>query len=291
MKKISKMKPDAKKQLLGGVVYLALGVTVVAVTLGSFMNSFEGSPVKTSDKDKVGEKIKNDSYRTELPYNSVNIGEFTLDTPVSDSPSGIGAEIIIPPTVTDDVPVLPSENTFTDVPSNVPDSVAESPLEEEPVYSDKSKPMPEEPEEPVFEYGFDGFIKPLSGYISKEFSRDIPVYSVSMYDYRAHNGVDIVGEIGTPVKASSNGVISEVYDDYLYGTTVVIEHADGIKSVYSNLSPDLPVEITVGRAVITGEIIGGVGDSAICEAAEASHVHFEMTKNGEYVDPEEYFVN
>ena len=191
--------------------------------------------------------------------------------------------MVMPETVVEDTTVLPSESTVYDI--------AVTEREEIPVHSEKSKPVSEEPEEAVFEYGFDGFIKPCSGYISKEFSNDLPVYSVSMYDYRAHNGVDIVGEVGTPVKASSNGVISEVYDDYLYGTTVVIEHDDGIKSVYSNLSPDLPVETTVGRAVITGEIIGGIGESAVCEAAEAKHVHFEMIKDGEYVDPEEYFAN
>ena len=120
---------------------------------------------------------------------------------------------------------------------------------------------------------------------------DIPVYSVSMYDYRTHNGIDIVSEVGTQVKATSNGVISDIYDDYLYGTTVVIEHKDGIKSVYSNLSEDLPADIIKGKAVATGEIIGGIGESAVCEAAEAKHLHFEMMKDGKYVDPTEYFVN
>lgn len=288
MKKISKMKPGAKKQLLGGMVYLALGVTVVAVTLGSFVSSFNDSSEKPLENGKREEQVKNDSYRIELPNNNINIGDFTLDTPVSDSPLGVDAEIILPETVITEGSVMPSENVVLDIPATVPENAQN---EEDPVYSDKSKPVYEEPEEPVFEYGFDGFIKPCSGYISKEFSRDLPVYSVSMYDYRAHNGVDIVGEIGTPVRASSNGVISEVYNDYLYGTTVVIEHSDGIKSVYSNLSPDLPFDTTVGRAVITGEVIAGIGESAVCEAAEASHVHFEMTKDGEYVNPEEYFVN
>jgi murein DD-endopeptidase MepM/ murein hydrolase activator NlpD len=87
----------------------------------------------------------------------------------------------------------------------------------------------------------------------------------------------------------SNGVISDIYDDYLYGTTVVIEHKDGIKSVYSNLSADLPTETVIGRTVITGEIIGGIGQTAVCEAAEAHHLHLEMIKDGEYVNPEEYF--
>ena len=47
--------------------------------------------------------------------------------------------------------------------------------------------------------GFDGFIKPCSGYVSKSFSLDIPVYSSTMSDYRTHHGVDVTGEAGDVV--------------------------------------------------------------------------------------------
>ena len=74
----------------------------------------------------------------------------------------------------------------------------------------------------------------------------------------------------------------------MYGTTVVVEHADGVCQIYSNLSADLPAETVVGRSVMTGEILGGVGNTALCESAEANHLHLEMTKDGTAVDPEEY---
>lgn len=278
MKKIKDMKPGAKKQLLSGMVYIALAVTVVAVTIGTVVTTFS-EPEQNISENKNGVTDYENNFTLKLPENSVEVKDFTLDTPVSDAPSGINAEVTVPDTIAESDLVI-SENTVEEF-SEEPVFVTDSP--------DKSKPVSEEPEEVFSDYGYDGFIKPCSGYVSKEFSIDLPVYSVSMYDYRIHKGIDIVNEIGTPVKAVSNGVIADIYDDYLYGTTVVIEHKDGIKSVYSNLSADLPVETVIGRTVITGEIIGGIGETAVCEAAEAHHLHLEMIKDGEYVNPEEYF--
>ena len=294
MKRIKEIKSGTKKQIMSGLVYVALAVTVVSVTIGSVVSSFSDNG-DTVEKENQGNTPNKDDYNLKIPEanteNDINIGDFSLDTPVSDSPLGINAEIVIPEAVTetDNTATLTTENVIGNAHVAIPES--EAPADDSTVSADKTKPISEEPDEAVFEYGFDGFIKPCQGYISKEFSVDIPVYSVSMYDYRTHNGIDIVGEIGTPVKATSNGVIADVYNDYLYGTTVVIEHKDGIISVYSNLSPDLPVDTVKGRAVISGEIIGGIGESAACEASEAKHLHFEMMKNGEYVDPSEYFVN
>jgi murein DD-endopeptidase MepM/ murein hydrolase activator NlpD len=286
LKNNNKMKSGTKKQIMNGLAYLALSVTVVAVTIGSIVNSFSENNEDIT-KNNIESSDKVNDYTLKLPDSPLDIGDFILNTPVSDSPSGISAEISAPDN---------SHGTTVSIPSLTPEP-SEKESEKQPSEADsnstpdKTKSVSEEPDEAVFEYGFNGFIKPCQGYISKEFSDDVPVYSVSMYDYRTHNGVDIVGEIGTPVKASSNGVITEVYNDYLYGTTVVIEHKDGIKSVYSNLSPNLPADTVSGRAVITGEIIAGIGESAACEYAEANHLHFELLKDGNPVNPEEYFVN
>ena len=70
------------------------------------------------------------------------------------------------------------------------------------------------------------------------------------------------------------------------GNTVVVEHPDGICSVYSNLSADLPFGIEIGKQVLTGEIIAGVGETAICESADVSHLHFEMKIASGLIDPE-----
>lgn len=290
MKKITEMKKGTKSRIFGGMVYVALALTVVAVAVGSVVTYFaepDGEYIE-NNKEQNGDGGK---HILQLPQNDFTPYDFNLDTPVSDSPLGVDAEIVDLNGVSESEgsDAFPTESATDGVTEETTDT--NTVTDNTAVMNDKTIPVSEEPDEAVFEYGFDGFIKPCSGYISKEFSMDIPVYSVSMSDYRTHNGIDIVGEVGTPVKAASNGVIADVYNDYLYGTTVVIEHKDGIKSVYSNLTPDLPYDTVKGRAVITGEIIGGIGESAACESSEAKHLHFEMTKNGKYVDPEEYLVN
>jgi murein DD-endopeptidase MepM/ murein hydrolase activator NlpD len=134
------------------------------------------------------------------------------------------------------------------------------------------------------------FIKPLSGYVSKQHNPDVPEFSVAMNDYRTHAGIDIDSEIGTNVKAIADGVVSEVTDDALMGKTVVIDHANGLQSVYMNLQEAVPQNITAGAEVKSGDVIGGVGESSLIEMTDVPHLHFEMKKDGAYVDPYDYIT-
>ena len=132
------------------------------------------------------------------------------------------------------------------------------------------------------------FIKPVPGAVSRAHNPDTPEYSIAMNDYRTHMGIDIDSEIGVNVKAVSNGVISEIYDDPLMGMTVVIDHPGNIQSLYMNLQEMLPKNIAVGVEVKGGDVIGGVGETALIEIYDVPHLHFEMKKDGYYTDPFEY---
>jgi len=132
------------------------------------------------------------------------------------------------------------------------------------------------------------FIKPLNGYVSNQYNPDTPEYSVAMNDYRTHIGIDIDSDIGTDVKAVSDGVVAEVTDDPLMGKTVVINHADNVQSIYMNLQEAIPKDIVVGATVKGGDIIGGVGDTSLIEGTDVPHLHFEMKKDGDYVNPMDY---
>lgn len=276
MKKIKEIKPGAKKQLFSGMIYMALAVTVVAVTIGTIVSTFNPDENPIKNGDSVVDEIAKDPTG-----NNISIDNFSLETPVSDSPFGIDATVIEPSNHTSQPP-----STEEKQPDKDSDSPNTSDLNtKEQVQSSNNA------EKTTGAEDFNGFIRPCTGYIGKEFSMDIPIYSPSMYDYRTHNGIDIVCEVGTPVKASSGGTISDIYDHYLYGTTVVIDHRNGMQSVYSNLSPDLPAQTVIGGKVMTGEIIAGVGESAALEAAEAMHLHFELIKDGKQVNPPDYFAN
>lgn len=127
------------------------------------------------------------------------------------------------------------------------------------------------------------FTWPVKGEVIGDYSLEVLAYDETMGDWRTHSGMDISASLGTEVLAIAAGTVESVEDDVLMGTTVIIGHADGIKSVYANLAATPTVE--TGDAVTTGAVIGAVGDTAVVESAKAPHLHFEMLQNGESVDP------
>ena len=132
------------------------------------------------------------------------------------------------------------------------------------------------------------FVAPVAAAVIKSYSDSVPVFSYTMNDYRVHNALDFAASVGTPVCASADGVIAEVIDDPMMGATVSVSHSGGAKTVYKWLSEDALTLRKPGDEVARGEVLGAVGDTALIESAEEEHLHFEMTINGESVDPADY---
>ena len=132
------------------------------------------------------------------------------------------------------------------------------------------------------------FCLPVTGYISKEYSMDTPVFSLTMNDYRTHSGIDIQAAIGTEVAAFAEGTVTEIYNDPFMGFCVEITHSGGMVSKYMNLSEELAENIKIGTTVACGQTIAKVGNTASMEAADESHLHFEVMLNDASVDPMEY---
>lgn len=129
---------------------------------------------------------------------------------------------------------------------------------------------------------------PVEGSVSKSHDTETLVYSVTMGDYRVHTGIDLEAPVGTPVYAIADGTVLKVYNDYLMGTCIEIEHGNGIVSCYRNLQEALPEGIVEGAKVKAGQLIAGIGDTAIIEQSDEAHLHFEIKKNGEQVNPLDY---
>ena len=130
------------------------------------------------------------------------------------------------------------------------------------------------------------FEYPVEGEIVKEFARDSLVYSETLNEWTVHNGIDIKADRTSVVKAAEEGKIIAIKNDPRYGLTVIIEHQDGFKTIYSNLLTSEFVK--EGEKVEKGQSIGTVGNSAAFEIADEAHLHFEMMLNNEYVDPRIY---
>ena len=129
---------------------------------------------------------------------------------------------------------------------------------------------------------------PASGEIIKNYSADIPVFSLTMEDYRIHSGIDISGNAGDDVLAAADGVIENVYYDPMMGQTVVIKHSDSYSTIYQNLQTIIPEGIEAGAQVKGGEKIGTVGDTALIEISDSPHLHFAVKVDGEYANPLSY---
>lgn len=98
-----------------------------------------------------------------------------------------------------------------------------------------------------------------------------------------HNGIDIKAPIGTPVVASSDGIIVKVEKKEIgYGNHIVIKHDKTYKSMYAHLSM---IDVKVGETVSKGQKIGEVGTSG---SSLNPHLHYEVIKEGKKVNPEKY---
>ena len=127
---------------------------------------------------------------------------------------------------------------------------------------------------------------PVKGEIIRDFSLEVLAYDETMGDWRTHCGLDISAPLGVEVCSVSAGIVEAVYEDDLMGTTVVIDHGEGVRSVYSNLAA-VPA-VVVGEQVKTGTVIGAVGETALAETGRPPHLHLEMSRNGYEVDPLQY---
>ena len=126
-------------------------------------------------------------------------------------------------------------------------------------------------------------VMPVNGEIINPFSNGELVKSETLGVWKTHDGVDIKAEAGTQVKAMNHGTVTKVWEDSLWGNCIILDHGDGIESHYYNLSKAMTV--IVGDEVDSGEVIGAIGDTAEIEAAQPSHLHFAVKRNGEWIDP------
>lgn len=103
---------------------------------------------------------------------------------------------------------------------------------------------------------------------------------------RHHNGIDFAARAGTSVIAAGDGIVEKPIGNFTgYGTVVVINHGNGVKSIYAQL---LDTEVSPGQHVKAGDEIGFVGSTGI---SIGPHLHFEIWVNGEPRDPMKFLIS
>jgi len=118
---------------------------------------------------------------------------------------------------------------------------------------------------------------PISGSISSSFGwRSNPFGGLGG---EHHSGVDIPARTGTLIRASGGGIIVESGWRNGYGQTVIIDHGNGISTLYAHNSRNL---VVIGQTVARGEVIAHVGSTG---RSTAPHLHYEVKINGTAVNP------
>lgn len=134
------------------------------------------------------------------------------------------------------------------------------------------------------------FENPVDGKLIRGYTYPKPVM-MDETNQRTIRGVDIEAKIGTNIKAAEDGIIEKIENTGVEdGMTIVIAHANGIKTKYTNLNEN--VNVKASETVKKGTVIGTVGDTAKLYSKEKFGEHLNLQvldANNEQVDPSSYF--
>lgn len=112
--------------------------------------------------------------------------------------------------------------------------------------------------------------------------RTHPIYKTPEF----HPGMDFAAEQGTPIYATGDGVVETADANAQgYGNHVVINHGFGYQTLYGHMSK---MAVKVGKKIKRGELVGYVGSTGL---STAPHIHYEVIKNGEKVNPINFYFN
>lgn len=258
--------------LSGRGFYIALSACVLVIAISAWTLLTTGTladRTNVTDSTATAGILEKDSIRDSITVPSVDKNVNT-DTPQASKSNTTDTD-----TATDTVSESNTSNTIntdTILQAEISEDNIEntlSPIEDE---SAVSVPL--------------SFAWPVFGSIDVGYFNDELVYNKTMMDWRTHSAVDITADLGAKVMAVAEGTVTDIYEDALLGTVVVIDHGDGLESIYANLASTPAVNI--GDTVNSTSVIGAVGDTAIGETGQPYHLHFSMKKDGESVDPTDY---
>ncbi len=114
-------------------------------------------------------------------------------------------------------------------------------------------------------------------------------HNKTLNSYYEHTGLDFAAEVGTEVLAVESGTIESVYSgDLLLGTEIVVDHGNGLKSVYRFVTA--ADGLKAGDKVEKGDVIATIAEANGNEYKDGAHLHFEIMKDGKVVDPTTYLT-
>ncbi len=109
-----------------------------------------------------------------------------------------------------------------------------------------------------------------------------PIYKIMHF----HTGIDFAAQTGTEIYATGDGMVRVADNESRgYGNHIVVDHGFGYQTLYGHLSR---YAVRAGQKVKRGEVIGYVGSTG---TSTAPHLHYEVIKSGEKINPINFFYN
>jgi hypothetical protein len=121
---------------------------------------------------------------------------------------------------------------------------------------------------------------PVRGAVNSEFGNRPSPWTSGNTEF--HAGLDIKADRGTPVRAPAAGSVIHSGNATEYGTAIVLEHTDGVRTLYGHLSK---VNVQTGQKVERGAVIGYTGNTG---RSTGPHLHYEVLVKGQAVNPRAY---
>jgi murein DD-endopeptidase MepM/ murein hydrolase activator NlpD len=122
---------------------------------------------------------------------------------------------------------------------------------------------------------------PVMGPITSSFGqREDPVLGNGEGEF--HKGLDISSPLGTPIRATGDGMVKSAQMENGYGRAVTIDHGHGVETLYGHMSG---FAVMAGQTVVRGQVIGYVGHSG---RVTGNHVHYEVRIRNTPVNPHKY---
>jgi murein DD-endopeptidase MepM/ murein hydrolase activator NlpD len=134
--------------------------------------------------------------------------------------------------------------------------------------------------------GTEDLVWPLEGNVILDYSMDSTIYFPTLEQYRYNPAVIISGSVNDKVYLIAKGQITDISENEVTGCTVTEDLGDGYTAIYGQLKE---LNFDVGDMVEAGQVIGYVSEPTKYYSVEGSNLYFEMQKDGEPVNPLDYF--
>lgn len=229
-------------------------------------------PEQAAEPEPEAESVEKPLLRSETVYRPVSLAQMRAQRTdglgkapePTQAEENLEAEEPTPePQITPQAPVSPAVEQF---------------LEAQSAYSDYAVPVGVSYAMPGLNIGY---ASPVSGMTSSGFGYRVhPITG----EVKFHYGTDFAAWTGTEIRSFADGVVSVAAEDSGYGNYLIIAHNDGCETLYAHCSKLL---VAAGETVSAGQLIAKVGETG---QVTGPHLHFELKKDGQYLNPE-YYVN